>query len=357
MEKTGQPEHLSRVDRGRSAVARTLTAGLGLLPGRAEIAVGQKAKLRGDKSAKRRRFELHSWLGFHLALITSIVLLTGTIATISNEIDWLIQDDMRVSPDGDTVSWGTMESAVRQAAPDDMMIALQRGEDDHFAHRAIMVRPDGTSYFVHVDQWTGNNTGTTHPLTVQRFFRDLHRYLFMPRAIRLPIVCSMGIVLLLSLYTGLRTAGRWRKAATRLRTNKGSRILVGDAHKAAGIWASWFLVIIAVTGIWYLIEFGGQAAGKSFEPPRPGPSEAQLAERGDVLPQLSADRFVETAIEALPGLTPTRIHYPTRLDGAVMVWGRSSDPLVRDRANRVSIDPADGSVIGVFRSNESGALA
>lgn len=319
--------------------------------------IGRPRRGAAKKSPKRRLFELHSWLGFHLALIMSIVLATGTLAVLAHEIDWLIQSDMRVSPGVEKVSWGDMESAVREAAPDDVLSVLQRGEADYMAYRAVMLRPDGSLYFMHVNQWTGEVTGTSHRLTVQRFLRDIHRYLFMPSVISLPLVCSMGFVLLVSLYTGLKTVGRMRTVATRVRSGKGVRVLVGDAHKAVGIWSIWFLLLMAVTGIWYLVEFGGQLAGQSFEPPRLGPSQAQLEQRADILPRMDADEIVALAQIAYPELAVTQLLFPTRPDRPVMVWGKVGDPLLRDRANRVSLDPYDGSVVQVVRSNESGWVA
>ena len=59
------------------------------------------AKPRKKKSARRRLYDLHTWVGFHLAVIMAVVLFTGTFATVSNELDWLTQHDMRVSPDGE----------------------------------------------------------------------------------------------------------------------------------------------------------------------------------------------------------------------------------------------------------------
>ncbi|MEM6605736.1 MAG: PepSY-associated TM helix domain-containing protein [Pseudomonadota bacterium] len=306
---------------------------------------------------KQRLFNLHSWFGFHLDLIMSIVLFTGTFAVISDEIDWLFRAEMRVTPGDETVSWEEMESAVRAAAPDDLLTWLAEGEADHFAYRATMLTPTRTRYFLHVNQWTGEVTGRTHPLTVQRFFRDLHRYLFTPKIISLPIVCSMGIVLLVSLYTGLKTSGRLRTVALRLRSDRGARVLIGDFHRAAGIWSMWFLVLIAITGLWYLIEFGGQIAGTRFEPDRIGLSDERVVEFGAVIPRMGTDELIRRAEEAMPDWEPTGVFYPATPTRPVMIWGRWKDPLVRDRANRVSLDPVDGSIVQIARSNESGVVA
>ena len=323
------------------------------LEGLAAAGTGQ-AKV---KTTKRKLYELHSWLGFHLAFLMTLVLLTGTIAVIANEIDWLLQEDMRVSPDGSRVSWGELEAAARSAAPDHLLASLAVGEGDHFAYRASMLAADGRRYFLHLNQWTGEVTGTTAALTVQRFFRDLHRYLFMPAWAGLPIVCSMALVLAASLYSGLKTTGRIATVAKRVRRGKGVRVLIGDLHRVAGIWSSGFFVLIILTACWYLFEFGAVVAGERLEPDRPGLSEQRLAEIGDVRQRLPASELVARAEAAFPGWRPTQLLYPRNPQQALTILGRSDDLLVRSRANRVFLDPVDGSIIQVQKSSEIGVVA
>ncbi|MHA7901517.1 MAG: PepSY-associated TM helix domain-containing protein [Henriciella sp.] len=319
---------------------------------------GQIARPRPKKkTARKRRYELHTWVGFHLAVLMTIILATGTIATVSNEIDWLIQHDMRVSPDGDKVSWGEMTEAVQAAIPDGRISVIKSMDGDHFAYRADVTDGFGQRIFVHVNQWTGEVTGTTHPLTVQRFFRDLHRYLFMPNFIGLPLVCSMAFILAISLYTGLRTSRNWGTLMTRIRFNRGARIAVGDAHKAAGLWGSWFFIVMIVTSVWYLAEFGAAVGGKSFEPDRPSITAERLAEFGDVVPQRSANEIVAAAEIAYPELNITEIQYPFSPNGTLAVLGRVGNPILRDRANRVFLDPLSLEPLVVQRSNEIGWIA
>ena len=135
----------------------------------------------------------------------SLVLVTGTIATVSNEIDWLIQDDMRVIPGKEKVSWQIMASAINKYAPDVHIVTIEALHGDYLAHRATVITEHGERYFIHVNQWTGEVTGKTGLITVQRVLRDMHRYLFMPKLIGLPVVSSLAFVLLISLYTGLKT--------------------------------------------------------------------------------------------------------------------------------------------------------
>ena len=315
-------------------------------------AAGHAAGSGAKKTARRRLYELHSWVGFHLALLMGVILFTGTIATISNEIDWLLQHDMRVTPGSERVSWGEMEQAVREYAPDRNIVSIYDMGGDYLAFRARVQDELGNRSFVHVNQWTGEVTGETHPFTVQRFFRDLHRYLFMPGVIALPIVCSMAFVLLISLYTGLKTSRNWRTLMTRVRTGKGLRIFWGDAHKAAGLWSTWFLVVIAITGIWYLLEWGYGVAGTRMTPDRPSIVAERVEEFGPIIADRPLSEIVRSAKAAYPDLRVTSIQYPTSASGPFTVLGTNINPVLRERANMVFVDPADDSVIDVMTESD-----
>ncbi|MEO9600361.1 PepSY-associated TM helix domain-containing protein [Parasphingorhabdus sp.] len=297
------------------------------------------------KSKRKKQYELHTWVGFHLAFIMSLVLFTGTVATLSNEIDWMINDDMRVTPGTEMVSWGAMEKAVREHSPDGNIASIYTMGPGYFAYRASVFDEFNKLTYVHVNQWTGEITGETHPLTVQRFFRDLHRYLFMPNYLGLPVVGSLSFILLISLYTGLKTTRNWRTVMMRVRRDRGVRIMVGDLHKAAGIWGSWFFIVMAVTGLWYLTEFGYAVAGERMEAERPDVTEQRTARRGMVLQDRPLQEVVTVAKKALPELQITGVQYPLRSNQVFTVLGVRDNPLLRDRANRVFIDPIDLSVI------------
>lgn len=308
-------------------------------------------------SRRRKLFYLHSWLGFNLALFMTLVLVTGTFAVIADEIDWLIHKELRVEPGQAPVSWEQIEAAIRAYAPTDTLQVLEAGEADYFAYRALMVDVTNKTYYLYVDQWTGEVTGTTNTLTVQRFLRDLHRYLFMPSIIGLPLVTTMAVVLLISLYTGLMTARNWLILATRVRFNKGARVAVGDLHKAIGLWASWFIILIVVTSFWYFAELATAVGGGRFEPSRPGLTENRVTALGKSSHVAHAGQLTNAAMAAFPGLRPTQVLYATTPTMAATVLGRWEDPFVRIRANRVFLDPVDASIITVQKSTEIDWLA
>ena len=328
----------------------------GISLGRKPIA-GSRPSVK--KSARKRLYQLHAWLGFHIAVLMTIVLASGTIATVSNEIDWLIQHDMRVTPVGEKVSWGEMEAAIRQYKPDGAITYITSMGGDYFAYRAWVTDPYGNREFVHVNQWTGEVTGSTHPITVQRFFRDFHRYLFLPGTIGLPLVTSLAFVLGVSLYTGLRTVRKLSTAMFRVRMDKGARILIGDAHKAIGVWSLWFLVIIIVTSVWYLIEFGvdntiGPPAAGSYKPPALL-SDERIAELGPVIHDRNLDDVVAAAEEAFPELDVSAVAYPVSLNGTFAVGGKAGNPFARVGSNVVSLDPETLEVLQLQKWKEFSA--
>ena len=315
------------------------------------------APAKKKKSSRRKLYELHTWVGFHLATIMFVVLLTGTIATVSNEIDWFFQHDMKVSPDGEMVSWGEMTAAVQTAYPDATITRFQAMMGDHFAYRADVTDPYGVRSYVHVNQWTGEVTGATHPLTVQRVFRDLHRYLFMPGLIGLPIVCSMAFILCISLYTGLKTSRNWRTLMTRVRFSKGARTAVGDAHKAAGLWGIWFFIIIIITSFWYLAEWGAAIGGQRFVPERPAITVEMSEAYGDLIPQHDTNDIIEAAQTAMPSLKIDNIILSSRARSPILVNGSRGNPILRNRANQVFLDPATLDPLKVQYSEDIGWVA
>ncbi|MEM6999949.1 MAG: PepSY-associated TM helix domain-containing protein [Pseudomonadota bacterium] len=314
-------------------------------------------KPRRAKTARRKLFDLHSWVGFQLAAFMTLVVATGTFAVIADEIDWLIHPELRSSSGSEVMDWGVIEAAVTAHAPDHVLTGLSNNEGSYFTYKATMVDPDGARYFLYIDPYTARVTGRTGTLTVQRFLRDLHRYLFMPSILGLPLVTTMAVVLLISLYTGMKTVRNWATVATRIRFSKGARVAVGDFHKFAGLWGIWFFVVIIVTSFWYFAELIGAVAGERFEPPRPGISEQRAQALGREVELVDAATLVATAEAALPGFRATSIQFSTRPTQAATVLGRHTDPLVRDRANRIFLDPADARIIHVQKSQAIGWVA
>jgi uncharacterized iron-regulated membrane protein len=308
------------------------------------------------QTLRRSLFKLHSWLGFQLFLLLSLVLISGTLATLSHEIDWLIDADRRVSlgVDAKPVSWQDIYAAAKAQRPNDAVITMTRGPGPWFATEVRTQTPGGRPHRVFVNPYTGEVTGQGHWLNVQRLLRDLHRYLFIiPGGVGLIIVSVCALVLVGQLLTGLWITRRWLTAASRVRLHRGVRVAVGDSHRAAGIWSIGFIVLISITGLWYFTEYVMIKSGHNPEAPREETlPESLLQVQGATLPDFAIDRYVAAVKTAFPELRVTEIQLPTRINQPVTLLGRSDDWLVRDRANRVFINPIDASVIRVQKADQ-----
>jgi uncharacterized iron-regulated membrane protein len=297
-------------------------------------------------------FLIHSWLGFKLSLVMGVICLSGSLAAVSHEIDWLLTPSLRAPavPDG-TVAWGAAEAAVRAAYPDARLTSLRAPEGAGFAATAFVALSDGTQRIAHLDPVTGGWQGDTGRLTAQRLLRDLHMWLFITNSWGLVIVSAFSLPLLASVITGLVVYKRFWRGFFRLRLGAGPRVLIGDLHKLVGLWSVPFVLLIGVTGVWYLVEIVGLMNGHRFDRPAPGVPRTDLASFGPAPRAIGAAEAVERAQAAFPGLRPVAVIMPRSVTAPVIVWGQAEAWLVRERANAVRLHPVTGAVLDVQRGD------
>jgi uncharacterized iron-regulated membrane protein len=314
-------------------------------------AAGAPAARRPGRA--RLWFLVHSWLGFKLSLVMGVICLSGSLAAVSHEIDWLLTPSLRAPfvPDG-TLDWAAAEAALRAAYPDGRLSSLRVPEGPGFAATAFVALPDGTQRIAHLDPATGGFQGDTARLTAQRVLRDLHMWLFITNSWGLVIVSAFSLPLLASVVTGLVVYKRFWRGFFRLRLGAGPRVLVGDLHKLVGLWSVPFVLLIGVTGVWYLVEIIGLMNGHRFDRPAPGVPRTELPGLGPAPRPIGAAEAVGRAQAAYPGLRPVAVIMPRSVTAPVIVWGQAEAWLVRERANAVRLHPVTGAVLDVQRGDE-----
>src|SRR5688572_20522853 len=108
------------------------------MPGVAQTVADRTTALASPAIKRRVWWIVHSWAGLKLSLFTTWVLLTGTLAVFSNEMDWLARPAMRVDPQSAPhVSWGTMTAAAIRTAPEGRVTALYAPPHAWFAAEAL----------------------------------------------------------------------------------------------------------------------------------------------------------------------------------------------------------------------------
>lgn len=312
---------------------------------------------RRGPTLRKRHYAIHAWAGFQLTLLTFVVLVTGTFATIGDEIDWSLDPAQRIVPQSVPPAWDAMFDTAQRTRPEHAIVQITLGE---FASAAATVRtltPGGHPSRILVHPATGELRGEAHWLGAQRILRDLHRYLLIVLGgIGLPIVSIAAGVLAVQLVTGLVNTRKWGRALVTVRA-RNARVLVGDLHRSAGVWAAWFVALMVLTSAWYLAEWAMlRLAGMNPEAER-ATAAAPPPDTTGALVWREPSAYIDAATAAYPELEPRSILFPTQADGAVTVMGRAGHPLVRDRAARVFLDPYDASVLRVQRPGSISVLA
>lgn len=285
-------------------------------------------------------YRLHSLFGLKLSLFLAFVCLTGTIATVSHEIEWLLSPKVRAT--AGAPRWGAMWDAARAAHPDGWVRSLgtyDRSDAPYFAKAAEVALPDGREVRVLVDPGSAQVTGEQHGVTFHAFMRGLHYYLFAPGDWGFYPVAALGFALLGSLVSGLIVYKRfWKGLWRKPRRARGARTWLGDLHRLGAVWSIPFVLIIAVTAIWYLLERDLLA----WETPPPVAAPLRTQPDGATI-----DRWVATAAAAMPGLEVTAVSLPYADGDPVIVQGQWRAWLVRERTNAAYLDPVSGRLLGL----------
>ena len=296
-------------------------------------------------SSARIWFLVHSWLALPIWAFLFFVCLTGTIATVSQEIVWLANPAVRANaPSADAVPLGYDEAlaAVERQRPGVQPDLIIRSVKSQYALGLDVARPDGATVRLFVNPYTGAIQGEQGDFDFQQFVRALHGWLLTPftntTAIGWYVVSALSIPLLGSLITGVVVYKKFWRAylSPRRRVSKGPRIFWGDLHRLVAIWSIPFIAIISVTAGWFLIQaiLNDNAISISTvgAPPIVAREHAPTLKPGQSPPKVSVDRAVAAAKERFPDLEPAFIQLPSNAFSHVMVWGRGAYPLIFEQA-------------------------
>lgn len=294
----------------------------------------------------RAWFRLHSFTGVITGLLLFVICWSGTFAVVSHELDWLVTPEVRVEPREGQASWGEIRSAVAHAYPEAEIMTLKAPLYSRSAAQVLVDLPGQSSVLVYVDPYTAEVQGEHSGFTIQRFFRSFHYSLFVPNVAGIPVglylVSAFALTMLASLVAALMFYKRWWRRFLYWPRGRG-RVFWSELHKTAGLWSSWFLLIIGLTGAWYL-----------FEAAQPGPVnfvggvvEAPAPSSDSALPFLPLDEVITKAKATWPRLKIGTIAYGWYSPGEETVYleGQADFPLVRDRANQMHLDPRTGEVL------------
>lgn len=313
---------------------------------------------RAKGNWRKTLFRVHGWIGLNLGLLLFVICFSGTVATLSHEIDWLLDPNVRAPARDAPYDWPALLETVDRAFPEGHNLGVYAPLEPGFAAVAYVELPSGQLRKVHLDPHTGALQGHTSFFNAQRFFRDFHRRFFDGER-GIVLVTLWGFVLLAAALSGFVFYRGWLKQLFTLRRGKGPRLLWSDLHKTSGLWALIFTLLIALTGVFYFVELVFQAADRYdalLPPPLPEVEEAALDALGPHPEPLSHAALLEAAQEAYPALEIRSIRPPLGPGDPFYVDGQAGNVLTRDRADRVHVQPFTGEVLGVQRTSDLGVV-
>lgn len=287
-------------------------------------------------------FSVHSFTGIITGLMLFLICWTGTFAVLSSEFDWLVIPEVR-QPVSEQTNWPAIWAGSYGQNDGDTFF-VQSPLYAGMPATALVKRPDEGGILRLIDPGSGQVVADINAYTLQRFFRDMHRRIFYPMPWGLYIVGFFGLTLLISLMAALVFYKHWWRRFFQFRA-KNLRSLLSSAHKTLGLWSIWFIIIISVTGLWYVFEsvrvefvdgvinYAGDAKSSviAVDPPRSGNIEIDAKKAFEKLQQQYPELDI-TLVQAQEG-------------GVLYAQGQTGWPVVRSRANQIFYDAVADTVI------------
>lgn len=306
------------------------------------------------KLTKRTLFQIHSWIGIKLSILFFIVCFSGTIATLSNELDWLFNPAFRANPSDIKVPKNEIRDNLAELYPGGNLTYWMRPEAPYLCD-IVYVQHEGKQRYVFANPYTGDIQGAVG-ITIQRYFRDLHYYLFIPFQIGHFTVLIFAFLLLFSLLTALLFYKKWYRKLFELKTGNGLLVLMRSLHRLVGLWSIPFALLFALTGIWYFIEradVGNVSNDLRVEVPKvDSTTYGSNGYQTDLVFNVDYDRAIDSARAQIPGLIVQDILPPYAQGAPLYLNGTSQVKLVRNRANRVYLHPVTYEVLMVQRAED-----
>lgn len=302
-----------------------------------------RAKPGTKKGGRRRWFSLHSWVGLKFSLLFFFVSLTGTLAVYAYELDWLLTPSMRVEApdDGERQPPGTLLAAALKEYPDWRPSFMYLNLPGYMAAELIAVNGEGERRRIYVNPYTAEVQGHANWFNAHRFLREAHRHLMLPLKWGLTLVTLLSIPLLLSMISAFPIFKRWWRGFFRPpKRQDPPRRWWGNLHRWLGLWSLPFILVIGLTGLWYLVEKWGGAAPPAGAERRPLPEANALPRDADTL-----NRTIDRALSHWPDYRLESLWFPGE-NQPLILQGQERAMLVRPRANTLVIDPATGETFG-----------
>jgi uncharacterized iron-regulated membrane protein len=245
--------------------------------------------------------DAHLWLGIGSGIILFLVCLSGTVLTFEEEIKALFAKEFAVADTaGRTLPMKELtESLSQEGIVSNVTIPAETNEALKFSIKTSPQERRGTTYFV--DPYSGEYQ-KVQKSNLDGFFLTMfkmHRWLLLETEVGRPIVGVATLIFLFMAISGIilwfPKRMKWKnfKPGLKIKFNANWKRINHDLHNTLGFYASIFLVIMSLTGLFWSFEwyrdagskvlgtkvFGGRDGGPKFESAlKPGSTEKTFEE-------------------------------------------------------------------------------
>jgi len=300
------------------------------------------------KFSNRFWFQLHGWFSLPVWIVFCVVCLTGTIAVISHELTWLTNPEARATNPNNLAAKSSAEllAVVQQAHPTAKITTIMSFEP-YLARAVIFTDSDKPYAIAYVNQYTGDIQEINQGMTFTSFMRSLHGWLLFPwhgsYSIGYYLVATMAIVMFGALITGLVIYKNFWRSFTqpKLRLNQGKKTVFADLHRLAGVWSIWFLLLMSITGLWYLFQAVLWHADVDIDPHAPIVALEQLPNNINEVPVANTTLTDALALakQRFPDFEDTYIMMPEHNRDTYKLYGKGDFIFHDEYSYGVTVNP------------------
>ena len=207
---------------------------------------------------------VHLWIGIIGGLFIFVICLTGTILVYQDDVIQLLNKEVyHIEPQIDTVDVTSLISHVENET-NKSVLSIRKDIDKSKAWQFAVRKSDekGRPETVFVNPYTSQILGNAKTLVGKDFFMfnfKLHRWFLMDTAVGRPIVGFFTIAFVIALLTGLviwfpKKLKNYKKGF-KIKWRSNWKRINHDFHSAFGLYASLFLLIMGLTGLFWSFEW------------------------------------------------------------------------------------------------------
>ena len=208
------------------------------------------------RDRRKRLYDLHSWTGVIIGLFVFVVCFSGITALFRYPLyQWEDPAYHRVLQSAPQAINAIAVKRISELDEANRLtfigVAFPSTEEPFLQTRIGVMNDASGERAFHLEKWD-IETGAEIPARghgVAHWLFSFHTRLMLSGPIGGYIVGSAGLLLLLSVVTGLLTHWKMAREAFTWRLDKSTRLKWQDSHKVMGLWLAPFHAMIALTGV------------------------------------------------------------------------------------------------------------